>query len=56
MDNGDYVVVINAQQVHLTGKKFTEKKYHWHTGWAGGLKSSTYESMLAKNPVNVRNI
>ncbi len=53
MDNGDYVVVINANQVHLTGNKVTQKKYYWHTGWPGGLKTTNYESMLQNNPVNV---
>jgi len=49
-DSGDYVVVINAQQIVLTGNKLKGKKYEWYTGWIGGLKSATAEQMLAKHP------
>ena len=37
MDCGDYVVVINADKVHLTGKNYLNKKYYYHTGYAGGI-------------------
>ena len=40
LDCGDYVVVINADKVKLTGKKLTEKKYFKHTGWIGGIKET----------------
>jgi large subunit ribosomal protein L13 len=40
-DCGDYVVVINAEKVHFTGKKLADKNYYWHTGHPGGIKSRT---------------
>ena len=47
LDCGDYVVVINADKVKLTGKKLTDKKYFKHTGWIGGIKETTAGKMLA---------
>lgn len=47
LDCGDYVVVINADKVKLTGKKLTEKKYFKHTGWIGGIKETTAGKILA---------
>ena len=41
MDCGDNVIVINADKIHLTGKKRTDKKYYWHTGYPGGIKERT---------------
>lgn len=41
LDCGDYVVVINADKVKLTGRKLTHKKYFKHTGWIGGIKETT---------------
>jgi large subunit ribosomal protein L13 len=49
-DAGDCVVVINAAQVRFTGKKLTQKEYHHHTGYFGGIKSITAEKQLAKHP------
>ncbi len=49
-DNGDFIIVINADKVHLTGKKIDQKEYHHHTGYMGGLKTSTAKEMLAKKP------
>lgn len=46
VDCGDYVVVINAEKVHLTGKKLTDKKFYWHTGYPGGIKERTMEKLL----------
>lgn len=46
IDTGDHVVVINADKVKLTGKKRTQKFYHRHTGYAGGIKSPTAEFIL----------
>ncbi|NBD28862.1 MAG: 50S ribosomal protein L13 [Alphaproteobacteria bacterium] len=46
MDMGDNVIVINADKVQMTGKKRTEKTYHWHTGHPGGIKSRTAEQIL----------
>lgn len=47
LDCGDYVVVINADKVKLTGKKLTDKKYFKHTGWIGGIKETTPAKILA---------
>ncbi len=46
IDCGDYVVVINADKVKLTGNKLSDKKYFRHTGWAGGIKETTAEKLL----------
>ena len=46
LDCGDYVVVINADKVKLTGKKLTDKKYYKHTGWIGGIKETTAGKIL----------
>ena len=53
MDTGDFVVVINAKKVHLTGRKLDNKIYYRHTGYPGGLKSMTAEEMLKKKPENI---
>lgn len=47
LDCGDYVVVINADKVKLTGKKLTDKIYYHHTGWVGGIKAITPAKILA---------
>ena len=47
LDCGDYVVVLNADKVKLTGKKLTHKKYFKHTGWIGGIKETTPAKILA---------
>ena len=47
IDCGDYVVVINADKVKLTGKKYADKLYHKHTGWIGGIKETTAGKLLA---------
>ena len=49
-DIGDFVIVVNAEKVKLTGKKRTEKTYYRHTGYMGGLKSTTPEKVLTKHP------
>ena len=50
IDNGDYVVVINAKNLVVTGNKMTEKMYHHHSGFPGGLKSLKLEEVVEKNP------
>lgn len=52
-DTGDYVVVINAEKVRVTGNKVQDKIYYRHTEWAGGIKSQTLGEMLAKHPERV---
>ena len=49
-DTGDFVVIINAEKVKLTGKKLTQKKYHHHTGYIGGLKTATAQEIMDKRP------
>ena len=44
---GDHVIVINAEKVHLTGKKLTDRKFYWHTGHPGGIKERTMGEILA---------
>jgi large subunit ribosomal protein L13 len=46
VDDGDNVIVINADKVVLTGRKYTDKKYYWHTGWIGGIKERTARAIL----------
>jgi large subunit ribosomal protein L13 len=50
VDCGDYVVVVNAGELAMTGKKRTEKLYRWHTGWMGGLKTLTARQMFERDP------
>jgi len=50
VDTGDHVIVINAEQVRLTGKKPMQKKYFRHSGFPGGLKEISYQTMLDKHP------
>ena len=50
VDTGDYIVVINAEKVAVTGNKFKNKIYHRHTGYPGGLKSVTFEKLQATKP------
>ncbi len=49
-DNGDFIVVINADKIHLTGKKWSDKKYYRHTGYMGGIKEQTAKEVLEKKP------
>ncbi len=50
LDMGDFVIVINADQVVLTGKKVNEKLYRHHTGYPGGLKEVAYKDMVVRHP------
>jgi len=50
LDTGDYVVVINAQKIKLTGRKLKDKIYYHHTGYPGGIKSITSKDLLQKKP------
>ncbi|BAU26069.1 LSU ribosomal protein L13P [Aneurinibacillus soli] len=53
IDAGDFVIVINADKVHLTGKKLSDKKYYRHSGYQGGLRVTTAGQMLATKPERV---
>ena len=50
VDTGDYIVVINAEKVHVTGKKQTDKMYYHHTGFPGGIKGASFEKVMEKAP------
>jgi len=53
LDVGDHVVVLNAEKVHLTGRKLQDKQYRWHTGYIGGLREVNAEKMLKTHPERV---
>ena len=53
VDMGDYIVVINAEKVAVTGKKLEDKMYHHHTGYIGNLKSMNLSTLLEKHPERV---
>ena len=53
VDTGDYIVVVNAEKVHVTGNKMKDKMYHHHTGYVGNLKSINLEKLLVKAPERV---
>ena len=50
VDTGDYVIIVNADKVVLTGKKLDQKIYYHHSGYAGGLKETTYRRLMAEKP------
>lgn len=50
MDGGDFVIVVNAAKIRITGRKADQKIYYRHTGYPGGLKETPYKMMLAKHP------
>ncbi|MCF0140560.1 MAG: 50S ribosomal protein L13 [Mogibacterium sp.] len=53
IDCGDYVIIVNAEKVHVTGKKETDKIYVRHTGYPGGLRETTLGEMRAKKPEEI---
>jgi large subunit ribosomal protein L13 len=53
VDTGDFVVVINAAKIRLTGRKLDEKIYHRHTGWVGGLVSTPARELLKRKPTEL---
>lgn len=53
LDVGDHVVVVNAEKVHLTGRKLRDKTYRWHTGYIGGLREVDAGTMLKSHPERV---
>ncbi|MCK4331334.1 MAG: 50S ribosomal protein L13 [Dehalococcoidia bacterium] len=53
LDTGDYVIVLNAAKVRVTGKKAKQKVYYRHSGYPGGIKAITFEKMLAAHPTRV---
>lgn len=53
VDTGDHVIIINAEKIHLTGKKLQDKKYYRHSGYVGGMKSITAGELLNRHPERV---
>ena len=53
IDNGDFIIVTNADKVQLTGKKWDDKKYYRHTGYMGGIKETTAKDLLVKHPTDL---
>src|ERR1700739_4412374 len=53
IDPGDFVVVVNAEKVHVTGKKRTDKRYYRHSGYPGGLRSRSFEEMQRRRPEEI---
>lgn len=53
VDTGDYIIVVNAEKIQVTGNKATKKVYHSHTGFPGGLKSITFDKLVIKAPEQI---
>ena len=53
VDTGDYIVVVNAEKIVVSGKKTTDKLYQHHTGYPGGIKSISFEKLLVKSPERI---
>lgn len=53
VDTGDYIVVVNAEKVRVTGNKASAKTYYRHTGYPGGIKATRFENMIEKHPERV---
>ena len=53
IDTGDYIIVINAEKINVTGNKAKDKMYYRHTGYVGNLKSANFETMMQKSPQRV---
>jgi len=53
VDTGDYIVVVNAEKIHVTGNKASDKMYHHHTGYPGGLKTINFEKLRERAPERI---
>lgn len=53
VDTGDYIVVINAEKIRVTGNKTTDKMYYHHTGYPGGMKQASFREMIERSPERV---
>jgi len=53
IDTGDFVVVVNAEKIAVTGNKLDQKRYYRHSGYPGGLRSRSFEEMLARRPEEI---
>lgn len=53
VDTGDYVIILNAEKIRVTGNKATDKMYHHHTGYIGGMKSISFDKLIDRHPEQV---
>jgi large subunit ribosomal protein L13 len=53
VDTGDYIIVVNAEKIRVSGKKSTQKMYHHHSGYPGGLKSISFDKLIRKAPEQI---
>lgn len=53
VDTGDYIVVVNAEKVRVTGNKFTDKKYYRHSGFPGGIKEMRFKDLQQRHPERI---
>ena len=53
VDTGDFVIVVNAEKIHVTGNKLDQKMYHRHSGYPGGLRTRTLREQLERRPTEV---
>ena len=53
VDTGDYIIVVNAEKVKVTGNKMTDKIYYHHTGYPGGIKSITFDKLIERAPEQI---
>jgi len=53
VDTGDYIVIVNAEKIAVTGKKTSDKMYHRHSGYIGGLKSISFDKLIVKAPEQI---
>jgi len=53
VDTGDYIIVLNADKIRVTGQKATQKMYYRHTEYPGGIKSESFEKLLARRPTRI---
>lgn len=53
VDTGDYIIIVNAERVKVTGNKRTDKMYHTHSGYPGGIKSISFDKLLEKKPEEI---
>jgi large subunit ribosomal protein L13 len=53
VDTGDYIVVVNAEKVRVTGNKTTDKNYYHHTGYPGGIKAISFDKLMIKSPERI---
>ncbi|MBL0690153.1 MAG: 50S ribosomal protein L13 [Alphaproteobacteria bacterium] len=53
LNDGDHIIITNSEKIALSGKKMQTKKFYWHTGFVGGIKSILYRQLIIKNPTKI---